>query len=90
MEDAKATLRIGDIMGQVQHGRGGLGPSSTEEADSQQGAKAGGEDKVCKDRFPGQAEKMDEMEGWGTTHDRLARPMDNGTEQDQFPHQINI
>ncbi|XP_058852591.1 uncharacterized protein LOC131699527 [Acipenser ruthenus] len=29
VEDAKAALRIGDIMGQVQHGRGGLGFSST-------------------------------------------------------------
>ncbi|MGH0129397.1 UNVERIFIED_CONTAM: hypothetical protein FKN15_024126 [Acipenser sinensis] len=28
VEDAKAALRIGDIMGQVQHGRGGLGLSS--------------------------------------------------------------
>ena len=26
----------------------------------------------------------------GTTQDWLARPIDNGTEQDQFPHQVNI
>ncbi|MGH0179024.1 UNVERIFIED_CONTAM: hypothetical protein FKN15_020310 [Acipenser sinensis] len=65
-------------------------PSSKEEAGSQQGANAGREDEVRKGRFPGQAERMDDMGECGTMQDRLARPMDNGTEQDKFPHQINI
>jgi len=30
MEEAKAALQIGDIVGQVQHGRGGFGLSSVE------------------------------------------------------------
>ncbi|MGH0170320.1 UNVERIFIED_CONTAM: hypothetical protein FKN15_071754 [Acipenser sinensis] len=63
-------------------------PSSTEEAGSQRGAKTGGEDKVLKGHFPGQAGRMDEMGECGIMQDRLARPMDNGTEQDQFPHQV--
>ncbi|MGH0130003.1 UNVERIFIED_CONTAM: hypothetical protein FKN15_040514 [Acipenser sinensis] len=62
-------------------------PSSKEEAGSQRGAKAGGEDEVYKGHFPGQAGRMDEMGECGTTQDWLARPMVNGTEQDQFPHQ---
>ncbi|MGH0153764.1 UNVERIFIED_CONTAM: hypothetical protein FKN15_025194 [Acipenser sinensis] len=66
-------------------------PSSTEEAGSQLGAKAaGGEDDVHKDSFPGHAGRMDEMGECGTTQDLLTRSMDNGTEQDQFPHQVNI
>ncbi|MGH0174301.1 UNVERIFIED_CONTAM: hypothetical protein FKN15_069770 [Acipenser sinensis] len=65
-------------------------PSSTEEAGSQRGAKAGGEDEVHKGCFPGQAGRMDEMGECGTTQDWLARLMVNGTEQDQFPHQVNI
>ncbi|MGH0131649.1 UNVERIFIED_CONTAM: hypothetical protein FKN15_056731 [Acipenser sinensis] len=62
-------------------------PSSTEESGSQRSAKAGGEDEVLKGRFPGQAGRMDEMGECGTMQDRLARPMDNGTEQDLFLHQ---
>ncbi|MGH0164190.1 UNVERIFIED_CONTAM: hypothetical protein FKN15_047816 [Acipenser sinensis] len=65
-------------------------PSLIEEAGSQQGAKTGGEDEVHKGSFPGQAGRMDERGERGTTEDRLARSMDNGTEQDQFPHQVNI
>ncbi|MGH0190305.1 UNVERIFIED_CONTAM: hypothetical protein FKN15_044201 [Acipenser sinensis] len=33
---------------------------------------------------------MDEMGECGTTQDWLTRPMDNGTEQDQFLYQDNI
>jgi len=42
-------------------------PSSNEEAGSQQGAKAGGEDEVYKCHFSGQAGKVDEMGECGTT-----------------------
>ncbi|MGH0164191.1 UNVERIFIED_CONTAM: hypothetical protein FKN15_047817 [Acipenser sinensis] len=62
-------------------------PILIEEAGSQRGAEAGGEDEVRKGSFPGQAGRMDERGERGTTADRLARSMDNGTEQDQFPHQ---
>ncbi|MGH0136499.1 UNVERIFIED_CONTAM: hypothetical protein FKN15_007901 [Acipenser sinensis] len=63
-------------------------PSSTEEAGSQQGATAGGEDEVRKGSFPGHAGRMDKRGECGTMQDRLARSMDNGTQQDQFPHQV--
>jgi len=55
-------------------------PSSKEEAGSQRGAKAGGEDKVYKGHFPGQAGRVDEMGGCGTTQDGLATPLVNGRE----------
>jgi len=58
------------------HGR----PSSKEEAGSQRGVKAGGEDEVYKVHFPGQAGRVDEMGECGTTQDGLARPLVNGKE----------
>jgi len=50
-------------------------PSSKEEAGSQRGAKAGGEDEVDKSHFPGQAGRLDEMGECGTMQDMLARPL---------------
>jgi len=55
-------------------------PSSKEEAGSQRGAKAVGEDEVYKGHFSGQAGRVDEMGECGTTEDGLARPLVNGKE----------
>jgi len=55
-------------------------PRSNEEAGSQRGAKAGGEDEVYEGHFPGQVGRMDEMGECGTKQDGLARPVVNGRE----------
>ncbi|MGH0165457.1 UNVERIFIED_CONTAM: hypothetical protein FKN15_049050 [Acipenser sinensis] len=103
VEDVKAAVRIRDIMGQVKHGRGGFGLSSTpptwqKSASAQQRKlavnkvqKQEGEDEVeDKGSFRGQVGRMDEMGEGGTMQERLARSMENGTKQDQLPRRVNI
>jgi len=55
-------------------------PSSNEEAGSQRGVKAGGEDEVYKGHFTGQAGRVDEMGECETTQDGQVRPLANGRE----------
>jgi len=55
-------------------------PSSNEEAGSQRGVKAGGEDEVYKGHFPDQAWRVDEMGECGTMQHGLERPLFNGRE----------
>jgi len=55
-------------------------PSSKEEAGSQRGVKAGGEDVVNKGHFPGQAGRVDEMGECGTMQDGLSKLLVNGRE----------
>ncbi|MGH0150769.1 UNVERIFIED_CONTAM: hypothetical protein FKN15_034435 [Acipenser sinensis] len=80
-------------MGQVQHGRGGLGLSSA--TPTWHKAAPAQQRKLIVNEVQKQEERMRCIKAvsiyregeCGTTQDRLARPMDNGTDQDQFPHQ---
>jgi len=80
--EPKAALQIGDIVGQVQHGRGGFlaqfSSSGTRQdqlkGGSQRGAKAVGEDEVYKGHFPGQAGRVWNNARWaGKTFGRWKR-----------------
>jgi len=88
---AKAALQIGDVLGQIQHGRGGFGlslaPPKWHKADPAQRRKLvvnkvrkQKERMRCKGHFPGQAGRVDEMGECGTTQDGLARTLANGRE----------
>jgi len=88
--EAKAALQIGDIMGQVQHGRRDFGlslaPHKWHKAGPAQRKKLvvnevwKQEDEVKKGQFPGHTGRVVEMGECGTMQDGLARPLVNGIE----------
>jgi len=80
--EAKAALQIGDIVGQVQHGRGGFGLSLAPPKRHKAGPAQ--RRKLVVNKVRKQERKpfpfVDEMGECGTTQEGLARPFVNGRE----------